>query len=421
VIPGAIVITGSGSSRPLVSRSPAMAGHDVKHNILHLIGSFHQGGSERQGLQLVRLLRDAARYRVHVACLNRAGALLEDAEHLQLGDIPEFRLTSFYNRNAAVQLGRFTRFLRERDIALVQTHDFYTNVFGMAAAALARVPVRIAARRETTGYRTAMQKRVERLAYRLAHAVVANSNAVKRELIAQGVPEGKVVTIYNGLDPVRVTPPRDLRRDETLAALSLPSDDGRRFVTILANLRHADKDHPTFLRAARRVKEKVSDAAFIVAGEGQLVDPMRALALELGLGGEAFFIGGCRKVAELLAVSEVCVLSSKGVEGFANAILEYMAAGRPVVATDVGGAREAVRDGETGYLVSVGDASAMADRIIALLSDPERARAMGERGRQVVAKHFSCEIQLQRTHDVYDRLLWRRSRQWSRPAPSPAA
>jgi glycosyltransferase involved in cell wall biosynthesis len=97
-------------------------------------------------------------------------------------------------------------------------------------------------------------------------------------------------------------------------------------------------------------------------------------------------------------------LSSRA-EGFSNAILEYMAAGRPVVATDVGGAREAVVHGETGYLVPPGDDEAMAAHIVALLRQTERARVMGETGRRVVLKKFSCEAQLAGVESLYGRLL----------------
>ncbi len=93
-------------------------------------------------MQLARLLHDSGRYRVRVACLNPRGVLREEVERPGLGDIPAYPLTSFYDLNALGQLRRFAGFLREHKIDLVQTHDFYTNVFGMLGAALARVPVR---------------------------------------------------------------------------------------------------------------------------------------------------------------------------------------------------------------------------------------------------------------------------------------
>jgi len=376
----------------------------LKPNVLHLIGSFHQGGSERQALQLTRLLKQSGRYNVHLACMERAGALAGEVKALALGEIPEYRLTSFYDRNALIQIRRFALHLQKRGIDIIQTHDFYTNVFGMAAAWLARVPVRLAARRETTGWRTRAQKIVERNAYRFAHAIVANSEAVRHQLVREGVSAKKIVTIYNGLDLARVTTGQDFKREEALAELGLPADAGCRFVTIVANLRHEVKDHAMFLRAARRVGESIPDARFIIAGEGELTASMRALAAKLGIERNVFFAGRTEKVAEMLEVSDVCVLSSKA-EGFSNSILEYMAAARPVVVTDVGGAREAVMDGQSGYLVPAGDDSAMAERIAKLLSDTERAQAMGERGRQIVEQKFSCEAQLWQIETLYERML----------------
>src|SRR6201999_1618620 len=122
-----------------------------------------------------------------------------------------------------------------------------------------------------------------------------------------------------------------------------------RYITIVANLRHPVKDHPTFLRAAQQVHAAFPAARFVLAGEGELTGAMQDLAAQLGITDQTFFIGRCARVAELLAASDACVLSSIA-EGFSNSILEYMAASRPVVVTDVGGAREAVVDGETGYL-----------------------------------------------------------------------
>jgi glycosyltransferase involved in cell wall biosynthesis len=374
----------------------------MKKTVLQFINSFHQGGSERQAVQLARLLAGSNRYHLHVACLDKNGSLREEIERLGIKEIPEFPLTSFYDLNMLKQLRRCAALLRELKVDVVHTHDFYTNVFGMMAARLARVPVRLASRRETGGMRTHAQLKVERGVYRFAHAITANAEAVRRQLIAEGVPAHKIATIYNGLDLERLTP--RLGRDEALTLFNLPREGARRFVTIVANLRHDVKDHPMFLRAARRIHEKVPEAAFIIAGEGGLTEKMRALAAELGLEREVFFTGGCKMVAELLAVSDVCVLSSKA-EGFSNSILEYMAASRAVVATNVGGASEAVSEGETGYLVAAGDDETMAARIISLLREPARASAMGRRGRQKIEEKFSCQAQLENVERLYDRLL----------------
>jgi L-malate glycosyltransferase len=372
--------------------------------VLHFVGTLDQGGSELQAVQLAGLMKRCGRYDVRLATLNSNGVLREEAEQLGFQDIASYPLTSFYDWNMAVQVQRCASQLRSLKVSLIHTHDFYSNIFAMTAGALARVPVRIASRREAGGMRTPAQEWVERRAYGLAHAVVANSQAVRMQLLREGISEAKTKVIYNGLDVDRLTTPRLMSREEILASLGLPSNPQYKIVTIVANLRHDVKDHPTFLRAAEQVRREVPETCFVLAGEGDLLEPMRRLASQLGLQDRAFFLGRCQRIPQLLAVSDVCVLSSR-FEGFSNAILEYMAAGRPVVATDVGGAREAVIDGETGYLVAAGDHAGMAARIMRLLLNDEEGRSFGERGRRVVEEKFSSMAQLRKTEELYSRLL----------------
>jgi L-malate glycosyltransferase len=380
-----------------------MSSRAGKPNVLLLLNSFETGGAEGQLVLLARLLIESGRFGVHLACLSRIGPLLAEAEKLGVGAIPEFPLTSFYDLNMVKQLRKFRSFLRERKIDVVHTDGFYTNVFGIAGAKLAGVPARIGFRGETqTDGRTPAQNLVERSVFRLASVIHANSEAVKNFLVEQGVPARNIAVVYNGLDFARVMPPPDLNRDAALEGLHLPRE--RRFVTMIANLHNPVKDYPMFLRAAASVRANLAHAAFVVAGEGEMLEDLRTLARDLRIDRDVFFIGRCNRVAQLLFASDVCVLSSKA-EGFSNSILEYMGAARPVVATDVGGAREAIAEGESGYLVRSGDHETMATRIIELLRDPLKANAMGERGRAIVQQKFSSEVQLQRTAELYDLLL----------------
>ncbi|MBL8191715.1 MAG: glycosyltransferase [Acidobacteria bacterium] len=374
----------------------------TKPRVLQLMDSFNQGGSERQAVQLAQLLHQSGEYDVLVACLDGRGVLRAEIEKLGLGEIPEFPLTSFYDANFARQMIRFTRYLRQHNVAIVQSSDFYTNIFGLFGAKLADVPVRIAARRES-GKRSAFKRRIERLAYRQAQAVIANCEAVRDELIVEGVPATKVITSYNGLELAKFKPRQESRRQELLASFGLSAVAERRVVTIVANLRPV-KDQATFLQAARLVRDVVPDVAFCLAGEGELLASLRQQAAQLGLAEDVFFTGRCERVADLLSVSDIGVLSSAS-EGFSNAIIEYMAAGLPVVATNVGGAREAVIEAETGFLVQPGDADAMARRLIELLNNPSRSRAMGERARRIVEEKFSSTALLERTRRLYERLL----------------
>lgn len=335
-----------------------------------------------------------------MATLDREGPLREEAVHAGFGDIPEFPLTSFYNANFVAQVRRCAAYLREQKIDLVHTHDFYTNVFGMAAAGLARVPVRIASKRETAGMRSRAQEFVERVAFGRASAVLANSNAVRDHLTGRGLSAEKVRVVYNGLE----TESFDTSSHGGAIRERYGLPENSKLVTLVANLRHSVKNVPMLLRCAKRVLEKVPDVHFVVAGEGDLRNGLEGLAVMLGVARNVHFIGRCDDVPSLLAASSACVLTSQA-EGFANSIIEYMAAGKPVVATRVGGAAEAVVEAETGYLVEADDDEAMAERLVSLLRDPAMATRLGHEGKHVVSSKFSAARQLADTISLYNSLL----------------
>lgn len=361
----------------------------MKKRVLQLIGSFHQGGSERQAIALARMLKREGSFDVLIATLDRDGILLKDAESVVMGEIAEFPLTRLYNANFLRQVRRCAKHLRDKQIDIIHTHDFYTNVFGMAAAALARVPVRIASKRETSGVRSGSQEFVERLAMVLAHAIVANS-ASTRDYLARSIRK-KTHIIYNGVDLWRFNG-------------NLNATNGRKCVAMVANLRHDVKNVPMLLRAAKRVVADIPNVKFVIAGEGELESQLRNTAKELGVADSVQFVGRCNDVPTLLAASHACVLTSRA-EGFSNSILEYMAAGKPVVATNVGGGSEAIVDGESGYLVASDDDEAMAKRLVEILGDGKRADEMGAKGKQRIVDQFSADAQLESTLRLYNELL----------------
>jgi len=372
-----------------------------KPSVLQIIHGFTEGGSERQMIQMAQLLRDSGDYQVHAAALSPGGVLRPQAERLQI-PVVDFPLTSFYDANMVRQTRRFVSYLKKHQIQVVHSHDFYANIFGMVGSALARVRGRIASKRETTGTRTKAQTTVEHLAFRLAHAVVANAAAVKEQLVAEGLSSDKVVVIHNGIDLSRFR--ENGTATEALQRLSLQSISGHPIITMVANFEYRIKDFPMLLRAAQRVKPEFPEALFVIAGEGYLRGETEKLAEELGLKKSCLFIGRCASVPDLLAASDICVLSSQA-EGFSNSILEYMAAGRAVVATDVGGASEAIVEGETGHLVQAGDDRSMAQRLISLLRDPTKSLNMGLKGRRLVEQRFSTENRLANTSTLYRKFL----------------
>ncbi len=369
-------------------------------NVLQFIGSFHQGGSERQAVQLTRLLREDDSVKVFAATLNKEGVLLSEIEKLDLPEIPEYKLTSFFNANFLRQAKNCAKFIRENDIEIVHTHDFYTNVFGITAARFAGVNLKIASKRETAGMRSRAQNFIEKRIFALSDKIVANSVAVKNYLINEGVNAQKISVIYNGLDLDRLKPESN-DRAKILTDLNLPKDEKIKFVTLVANLRHAVKNQPMFLRAAAKVSEKIPAAHFILAGEGELKNELENLAKTLKIEQNTHFIGRCAKIPELLFVSDICVLTSFN-EGFSNSILEYMSAGKAVVATNVGGAAEAIVENETGFLVESDDDEMMANRLGEFLNSKEKTENFGREGKKIVEEKFSLKAQLENTLALYD-------------------
>jgi len=375
----------------------------VEKKVLQFIGSFHQGGSEQQAVELTRRLKDEGTFEIFVATLNGKGVLRPRIDAVGLDEIVEYPLTSFYDWNLVRQLRLAIEYLRHNKIDVVHSHDFYTNVFGMAAARFAGVPVRIASKRETGGMRSGMQQMIEKAAFQQAKAIVVNSRAVRDHLTAGSIKSEKIYTIYNGIDADRFDA---IENDNTSMRerWHLLTDGGARFITMVANLRHTVKNGSMLLRVAKRVLQNQRDVHFVIAGEGELKTQLEEAARQSGIAENVHFIGRCDDVPALLQMSHACVLTSSA-EGFSNSILEYMATGKPVVATNVGGASEAIADGVSGYLIASDDDEAMAARILELLDDKTKATSFGAEGRRIVSEKFSADAQLRSTIDLYNSLL----------------
>ncbi len=375
----------------------------MKRNILQLIDSFEVGGTERQAVQLSRHIKENGNYQVYIGCLDDKGPLRPEAENISGEDIPEFRLNSFYDVNFWSQIRRCIAYIKEREISIIHTHDFYTNTFGMLAAFLAGVPVRIASKRNTFS-KTRNQMLVERQAFRVADRIVVNGNAVRASLVMKGVPVRKIVQICNGIDLNQFEPETKVSKLDRLRRLGLEQLVDKKVITIVANLRSEVKNHSMFLRTAQHVKGQFGNVAFVIAGEGELIESLRSEAIARGVAESTYFIGRCDDVPALLSISDVCMLTSRS-EGFSNSVLEYMAAAKPVVATNVGATPEIVRDGKTGFLVPSNDDVMACERVLTLLHDADLADRFGEQGKGIVNEEYSVSAQLGQVLGLYDELL----------------
>jgi glycosyltransferase involved in cell wall biosynthesis len=343
--------------------------------IAFLLTSFDVGGTERQMLELIRRL-DRAEFEPHIACFHRRGALASLVSD-DVASIATFPIDGFSRLATVRQWLAFARWCRRIEARIVHTCELYANIFGLPAAALAGVDVRIGNRRElATPDKTRGQLACQRLAYATAHAVVANSAAAAAQLRREGVPARKIRTISNGVDCERFLPVR-------------AADRPIRRVATVANLR-PEKGYDTLIAAAALVVAARPDTEFLFVGGGPLDASLRREVASRGLGSQVQFLGERSDVAGLLASSDLFVLPSRS-EACPNAVLEAMAVGLPLVASRVGGVPELVESGVNGLLVEPDRPDALASAMLDLMRRPQFASALGVAARQRAVQQFSFD------------------------------
>lgn len=363
--------------------------------------SFIHGGTERQLVQTLRLL-DRDKYDLVVGCLKRRGPFLADVESLGI-PIVEFPITSLRNRGTLAWMRKLVHFLRSEKIDIVHAFDYYTDIFAIPAARWAGVPVVIASRRDLAHSRTALERAALSTVCRMAHGIVANSDIAASISTGTNAASRKVAVIHNAVHLGEYcTAPYS---PELRTALGLPI--AATLVGVLGALR-PEKGHRTFLLAAAQVlvfhPQPRPDIRFVLIGEGPEHTALQALACELGIEDKVLFAGDCLNVPDWLAALNL-VVSPSDAESLPNAVLEAMAAARPVVATRVGGVSELVEDGVNGYLVPAGDPGAMARRILDLLRDEGLSCRMGAAGRVRVEREFTPARAKENLEAFYHRLL----------------
>jgi glycosyltransferase involved in cell wall biosynthesis len=162
------------------------------------------------------------------------------------------------------------------------------------------------------------------------------------------------------------------------------------------------------LEAARAVLEDTHDVTFVIVGEGGEHDRLASQAVSLGIADQVVFTGFRNDIGRILRSSDLFVLPSR-TEAFPNVVLEAMASGLPVVATDVGSVGEMVEDGRSGVMVPAGDVGALQEAVKALLGDTERMRAFGDRGRKIVEEKYTLEQMCSKREALFSELLCRKS------------
>lgn len=374
------VLHGATRAVPRLTRSGA--GRPVR--VCFMIDELTTAGTETQLVALIRHL-DRAHVEPYL-CLLRGED--ERSRALEPGGCTVLRLgvRSFGHPSTLLAAWRLARFLRREQIDVFQVYFPESTYFGVPAAWLAGVP-RILRTRNNLGYwMTPWHRRLGRLCDALSDGLVANCDACRDAVVAdEGLSPERVVVLENGVDLGRFP--------------NAHSQPRTRRVGVTANLRPV-KGLDLFVHAAAEVAAAHPGATFHVAGEGPLRPELERLANDLGLGGRLFLPGSVADVPGFLAGLDVAVLPSLS-EGMSNALLEYMAAGRAVVATAVGGNVRLIEDGVNGLLVPPGEPMRLAAAISRLLSDPALAARLGAAARRRAEERYSRAAMVRRFEAFY--------------------
>ena len=385
-------------SSAVIDARPTPVRERNRVHVVFSIDTMSVGGTEMNAVRTAERL-DRERYRLSVVTLRGEGPLTERYERMGV-PVLRFPIQNLYGTETIRQGVRLARFLRDERVSVVHCHDQYSNFFSTMAARWARVPVVVASKRwlhSPWRYRIA-----NGVGFRAATRVIANSDAVAASLQRDDwLSRGRVVVVPNFVDEAAFGAPAFNVRQAWVRELGLEPDAV--VVGIVASLLPI-KDHATLLRAVAALVPEWPTLRLVIVGQGPELERLRALTDELRIAPAVRFAGLRPQVPSFHFLFDISVLSSVS-EGFPNSLVEAMAAGRPIVATDVGGVRDAVRNGENGLLVAAGDAPAFADALRVLLRDPDLRTRMGAVGARRAREEFHAAAVVGSLERLYERLL----------------
>ena len=360
-----------------------------------------EAGTENQIIEMVRRV-DRRRLEVVMGCMEDGARFQALAPYATLLLFPCIQVFSFEGLRQILHLRRE---VNARSIDVVHALVGRSVILGVLGGRLSRCRAIVTSRRNL-GYWFGAKPFylwLYRVLNRVTTRLMTNSEGARRATVdLEWVPASRIDVLYNGVDVNRFTGPCDPALPSKFGWEKWGWKVGAPVVGIVANYRPV-KDLFMFLRAAKLVAAQEPEAIFVMVGRGPLKETLQRLATELGIAGRVILTDDQGDVAGLLACFTIGCLTSNS-ESFPNSILEYMAAGLAVVATDVGGVSEAVEDHKTGLLVPIGDAESFAGAVVSLLRDSRLRSEMGELARRRCEERFSWPAITKQYEDYYLKL-----------------
>ena len=394
---GAMIKASDGTQEDEPNMNHATSSTPSGTRVLMFVQSLDLGGSETQCVEIARQLKEEG-YRVTVGCLRADGPLRARLKEVGLECVEFAVRTSLLRPNAVFQMLKLVAFLRRGRFEVVHTNDLYSNLFAVPAAWLARVPVIISSRRDLGRWwwYTPVRRKILRRVQELSTRILVNSESVRQELLMKdGFRPENIHVVYNGIDAEKYIQAAADREN-----LLPGSCSSHKLIITVANMHTAAKGHGDLIDAARTILKEHPEARFVFAGDGEMrqffEDQVRAAGLQ-----EMFiFLGHRTDIPALLASCDIGVLASR-TEGLPNAVLEYMAAGLPVVATTVGGVPEIIENEANGLLIPPENPAALSGALLRLLKDEEMRKRLGKAGRERVMAQFNFACVMARLKQLY--------------------
>ena len=360
--------------------------------VLHLVTSLEVGGAQH-GMLLALPRFDSDQYE-HIVCsiMDR----MQMASQFREAGV-EVRSLGLSRKTDIGVVLRLRALLKEIRPDVLHTYLLHGNILGRLIGRLVGVPVIIGSER-TIGQARKWGRLATRLTNPLTDAVEVNSEiggrAIERDL---GVPSEKIELVRSGLDLSVFSSAS--RRDELRSEFGVTSD--QHLIVYMGRLRTV-KGVEFGIRAFATALEQLPNIRMVLTGEGDQRNFLSSLVSKLGISEQVEFLGVRNDVPELLGAADSVLMPSL-TEGFPRTAIEAMAAGKPVIATNVGGTPEAIIDGETGILVPARDSDALASAIVRLVGDSDLQARLGAAGRERAAQNYSVDKYVSRLDEMYRR------------------
>jgi L-malate glycosyltransferase len=348
------------------------------------------GGAEKQIYELAKRL-DKNKYSVTVISLDCLGQTSGEWFTSVGCRYHRFRVVRIYGLSGFLQGIRFYKFLKKEKIDILQTYHFSSDIWATFWGKLANVPVIISNRRDMGFWRKPWHVYAYRWVDRWVNKIVVVSNSIRDMVIStEDVPQEKIEVIYNGVE-LPVDP----------AAASLIDLKNDLVIMHVASLSPV-KGHVFLLEAFKKTIDQFKNVKLVLIGEDMLKGSLQNQADQMGIKNNVLFLGERKDVGSLLTIADICVLPSLS-EGMSNSILEYMAAAKPVIATNVGGNPELVKNGYNGLLVKKEDVEGLKVALLTLIQDKEKRQIMGQNGLLMVKTKFTMEAMMAHYEELYEK------------------